>query len=36
MDPKSIAEDVTKKLEDAWNAGDGATFGASFAATPTS
>jgi uncharacterized protein (TIGR02246 family) len=31
VDPKSIAETVIKRLEDAWNAGDGAAFGAPFA-----
>lgn len=31
MDPKEIAETVIKRLEDAWNAGDGAAFGAPFA-----
>jgi uncharacterized protein (TIGR02246 family) len=31
MDPKSIAENVIRKLEDAWNAGDGAAFSAPFA-----
>ncbi len=31
MDPRSIAETVTKRLEDASNAADGAAFGASFA-----
>jgi uncharacterized protein (TIGR02246 family) len=30
-DPKSIAETVIKRLEDAWNAADGAAFGAPFA-----
>jgi uncharacterized protein (TIGR02246 family) len=30
MDPKSIAETVIKRLEDAWNAADGAAFGAAF------
>ena len=32
MDPTSIAEAITRRLEDAWNAGDGAAFGAPFAA----
>ena len=31
MDPESIAEAVMKRLEDAWNAADGAAFGAPFA-----
>jgi uncharacterized protein (TIGR02246 family) len=31
MEPKSIAEAVVKRLEDAWNAADGAAFGAPFA-----
>jgi uncharacterized protein (TIGR02246 family) len=31
MDPKSIAENVIRKLEDAWNASDGAAFSAPFA-----
>lgn len=31
MDPKSTAEEIVKRLEDAWNAGDGAAFGAPFA-----
>ena len=31
MDPKTIAESVIKRLEDAWNAADGAAFGAPFA-----
>jgi uncharacterized protein (TIGR02246 family) len=31
MDPKSIAETVIKRLEDAWNAADGEAFAAPFA-----
>ena len=31
MDPTSIAESIVKALEDAWNGGDGAAFGAPFA-----
>jgi len=31
MNPKSIAETVVKRLEDAWNAADGAAFAAPFA-----
>ena len=31
MDPKTIAETVIKRLEDAWNAADGAGFSAPFA-----
>ena len=31
MGPKSIAETVIKRLEDAWNAADGAAFSAPFA-----
>lgn len=31
MDPKSIANSVMKRLEDAWNGADGAAFGAPFA-----
>ena len=31
MDPKNIAENLIKRLEDAWNAADGAAFGAAFA-----
>lgn len=31
MDPKSITETMIKRLEDAWNAADGAAFGAPFA-----
>ena len=31
MDPKSTAETVIKRLEDAWNAADGAAFAAPFA-----
>lgn len=31
MNPKSTAETVIKRLEDAWNAADGAAFGAPFA-----
>jgi uncharacterized protein (TIGR02246 family) len=31
MDPKTIAETVIKRLEDAWNAADGAAFAAPFA-----
>ncbi len=31
MDPKSIAETVVKRLEDAWNAADGGAYGAPFA-----
>ena len=31
MDPNSIAHSVMKRLEDAWNAADGAAFGAPFA-----
>jgi uncharacterized protein (TIGR02246 family) len=31
MDPKSTTETVIKRLEDAWNAADGAAFGAPFA-----
>jgi len=31
VDPKSIAENMLKRLEDAWNAADGAAFGAPFA-----
>ena len=31
MDPKSIAEKVIQRLEDAWNAADGAAFAAPFA-----
>ncbi len=31
MEPKDIAESVVKRLEDAWNAADGAAFGAPFA-----
>src|SRR5688572_881572 len=31
VDPKSIAETVVTRLEDAWNAADGAAFGAPFA-----
>ena len=31
MNPKSIAENMLKRLEDAWNAADGAAFGAPFA-----
>ena len=30
MNPKSIAEPMIKRLEDAWNAADGAAFGAPF------
>src|SRR3954447_11254923 len=32
MDPKSTAETVVKRLEDAWNAADGAAFAEPFAA----
>lgn len=32
MDPKQTAEAAVKRLEDAWNAADGAAFGAPFAA----
>jgi uncharacterized protein (TIGR02246 family) len=31
MDPKSTAETVTKRLQDAWNAADGAAFAEPFA-----
>ena len=31
MDPKSIAESVAKRLEDAWNGADGTAYGAPFA-----
>jgi uncharacterized protein (TIGR02246 family) len=31
VDPKEIAETVIKRLEEAWNAADGAAFGESFA-----
>lgn len=31
MDPSEIAETIVKRLEDAWNAGDGEAFGAPFA-----
>ena len=31
MEPTEIAETIVKRLEDAWNAGDGAAFGAPFA-----
>jgi uncharacterized protein (TIGR02246 family) len=31
MDPKETAETIVKRLEEAWNAGDGAAFGAPFA-----
>jgi uncharacterized protein (TIGR02246 family) len=31
MDPKETAATIVKRLEDAWNAGDGAAFGAPFA-----
>ena len=31
MDPKNIAEPVVRRLQDAWNAADGAAFGAPFA-----
>lgn len=31
MDPKSIAHTVMKRLQDAWNAADGAAFAAPFA-----
>ena len=31
MDATTIAETITKRLEEAWNAGDGAAFGAPFA-----
>jgi uncharacterized protein (TIGR02246 family) len=31
MDPKSIVETVMERLEDGWNAADGAAFGAPFA-----
>lgn len=31
MDPKSIAHTMMKRLQDAWNAADGAAFGAPFA-----
>ena len=31
MDPKETAETTVKRLEEAWNAGDGAAFGAPFA-----
>jgi uncharacterized protein (TIGR02246 family) len=30
MDPTEIAETIVKRLEDAWNAGDGAAFGTPF------
>ncbi len=32
MDSRAIAQDVVRELEEAWNAGDGAAFGAPFAA----
>jgi len=31
MDPRTTAETLIKRLQDAWNAADGATFGAPFA-----
>jgi uncharacterized protein (TIGR02246 family) len=31
VDPKSIADSVMKRLQDAWNAADGPAFGAPFA-----
>ncbi len=31
MEPKDVAETMIKRLEDAWNAADGAAFGAPFA-----
>ena len=31
MNPKTIAEPIVQRLEDAWNAADGAAFGAPFA-----
>ena len=31
MNPKNIAEPVIKRLEEAWNAADGAAFGSQFA-----
>jgi uncharacterized protein (TIGR02246 family) len=31
IDPKTTADTVVKRLEDAWNAADGAAFGAPFA-----